>query len=174
MNHTNCKEIKYQIVYKKIKNLYIQIKNGEVIVKAPKYINKKYIEKFIEQKREWILEKLEESKNIEKDREYTKDDVEKLTQKLNIIFSELVQKTKLVPNKIRIRNIKYAWGSCSSNKNITINLKLVDKSDEEIRYVVLHELCHLRFMNHSKEFWSLVEKYMSNYKEIRKNLKNNR
>lgn len=44
MNHTNCKEIKYQIVYKEIKNLYIQIKNGEVIVKAPKYINKKYIE----------------------------------------------------------------------------------------------------------------------------------
>ena len=174
MNAINYDKIKYHIVYGKVKNLYIHIKNGEVIVKAPRFITKKYIDEIVEQKRNWILKKLEESKNETKEREYTNQDAIKLKEKLDIIFPELIQKTKLVPNKIRIRNIKYAWGSCSSNRNITINLKLVDKSDEEIRYVVLHELCHLRYMNHSKEFWNLVEKYMPNYKEIRKKLKHNR
>ena len=170
MNAINYEKIKYHIEYGKVKNLYIHIKNGEVIVKAPRFITKKYIE----QKRNWILKKLEESKNKPEEREYTKTDIENLKNKLEYIFPELIKQTNLVPNKIRIRNIKYAWGSCSSNKNITINLKLVNKSEEEIKYVALHELCHLKYMNHSDKFWNLVEKYMPNYKEIRKQLKNNR
>lgn len=174
MNTINYEKIKYHVVYGKVKNVYIQIKNGEVIVKAPKFITKKYIDIIVEQKRNWILKKLEESKDIAKEREYTNTDIKKLKNKLEYIFPELIKQTNLVPNKIRIRNIKYAWGSCSSNKNITINLKLVDKSDEEIKYVVLHELCHLKYMNHSDKFWNLVEKYMPNYKAIRKKLKYNR
>lgn len=174
MNAINYEKIKYHVVYGKVKNVYIQIKNGEVIVKAPKFITKKYIDIIVEKKRNWILKKLEESKDIAKEREYTNTDIEKLKNKLEYIFPELIKQTNLVPNKIRIRNIKYAWGSCSSNKNITINLKLVDKSDEEIKYVVLHELCHLKYMNHSDKFWNLVEKYMPNYKDIRKKLKYNR
>lgn len=174
MNTINYEKIKYHVVYGKVKNVYIQIKNGEVIVKAPKFITKKYIDIIVEQKRNWILKKLEESKDIAKEREYTNTDIEKLKNKLEYIFPELIKQTNLVPNKIRIRNIKYAWGSCSSNRNITINLKLVDKSEDEIRYVVLHELCHLKYMNHSDKFWNLVEKYMPNYKDIRKKLKYNR
>lgn len=174
MNAINYEKIKYHIEYGKVKNLYIHIKNGEVIVKAPRFITKKYIDKIVEQKRNWILKKLEESKNKPEEREYTKTDIENLKNKLEYIFPELIKQTNLVPNKIRIRNIKYAWGSGSSNKNITINLKLVNKSEEEIKYVALHELCHLKYMNHSDKFWNLVEKYMPNYKEIRKQLKNNR
>ena len=188
MNAINYDKIKYHIVYGKVKNVYIQIKNGEVIVKAPRFITKKYIDEIVEQKRNWILKKLEESKNETKEREYTKTDIENLKNKLEYIFPELIKQTNLVPNKIRIRNIKYAWGSCSSNKNITINLKLVDKSEEEMNfnyqlyympqelmdYVVVHELAHRKYMNHSDKFWNLVEKYMPNYKEIRKQLKNNR
>ncbi len=174
MSAINTEKIVYHIKYERIKNVYIQIKDGEVIVKAPRYISKKYIDKIVEEKKNWILKKLEETRNIEPEREYTNQDAIKLKEKLDIIFPELIQKTKLVPNKIRIRNIKYAWGSCSSNRNITINLKLVDKSDEEIRYVVLHELCHLKYMNHSDKFWDLVGKYMPNYKEVRKKLKYNR
>lgn len=48
------KNIEYQIKYSKIKNIYIQIKNGQIIIKAPKRVNKKEIEKLIEQKAEWI------------------------------------------------------------------------------------------------------------------------
>ena len=160
MNTIKCKKIEYNIVYGKIKNLYIHVKDGNVIVKAPKYISKEYIDNIIDKKRDWILKKLEETKTVKKEREYTNKDIEKLKNKLDVIFKELIEETNLIPNKVRIRNIKCAWGSCSSNKNITINLKLVDRQDIEIKYVVLHELCHLKYMNHSEKFWNLVEKYM--------------
>lgn len=174
MNAINCKKIEYHIVYGKIKNLYIQVKDGQVIVKAPKYLSKKDIYNILDKKRDWILKKLEETKTVKKEREYTNKDIEKLKNKLDVIFKELIEETNLIPNKVRIRNIKCAWGSCSSNKNITINLKLVDRQDIEIKYVVLHELCHLKYMNHSEKFWNLVEKYMPEYKKIRKELKYDR
>lgn len=174
MNAINCKKIEYHIVYGKIKNLYIQVKDGQIIVKAPKYLSKKDIYNILDKKRDWILKKLEETKTVKKEREYTNKDIEKLKNKLDVIFKELIEETNLIPNKVRIRNIKCAWGSCSSNKNITINLKLVDRQDIEIKYVVLHELCHLKYMNHSEKFWNLVEKYMPEYKKIRKELKYDR
>ena len=81
----NYDKIKYHIVYGKVKNLYIHIKNGEVIVKAPRFITKKYIDEIIEQKRNQILKKLEESKNKPEEREYTKTDIENLKTKLESI-----------------------------------------------------------------------------------------
>ena len=76
-----------------------------------------------------------------------------------------------MPNKVKIKNIKYAWGSCSSKKNISINMELAKKDEKVTEYVVLHEMCHLKQMNHSQKFWALVEKYMPEYKEYKKMLK---
>ena len=76
MNAINTEKIVYHIKYERIKNVYIQIKNGEVIVKAPRYISKKYIDKIVEEKKNWILKKLEETRNIEPEREYTNQDAD--------------------------------------------------------------------------------------------------
>ncbi len=111
--------------------------------------------------------KTQEIKN-EKPNLYTKEEFIQIVEKAR---KELICKTGIKPNKIRIREIKYAWGSCSSNKNITINLKLMAYSKEAIRYVILHELCHIKHMNHSKKFWKLVESNMPNYKEVKNELK---
>lgn len=75
-------------------------------------------------------------------------------------------------NNIRINNAKGSWGSCSSKKNINLNWRLImaDKSISD--YVIIHELVHTKVMNHSKNFWNLVEQIIPNYKEIRQNLKN--
>ena len=99
---------------------------------------------------------------------YTKDEFIKIVESTT---KELIELTNLKPNNIRIRDISYAWGSCSTNKNITISLKLIKYSKKAIKYVILHELCHLKYMNHSKNFWNLVEKYMPDYKEIKKEFK---
>ena len=161
--------LEYQIKYSKIKNIYIQIKDGQVIIKAPKKVSKKEIEKLIEQKSEWIQKSLEkENKKQSKQPLYTK---EQFKQIVTSNAKELIKETGLTPNKITIKQIKYAWGSCSSKKNITINLELIKYSQKAIRYVILHELCHIKHMNHSKEFWELVEKYMPEYKEIQKEFK---
>lgn len=164
-----AKMIDYEIHQSKIKNVYIQIKEGKVIVKAPKRMSKQDIETIVKGKEAWIRKHLaKESTKQERQPLYTDSEFEQIVQ---ITMQELVQETGLVPNKVRIKNIKYAWGSCSSNKNITINANLIKYSEEAIRYVVLHELCHLKYMNHSADFWKLVETYMPDYKEVKKELK---
>lgn len=165
----NNKIQEYEIKYSKIKNIYIQIKNGKIIVKAPKRVSKKEIEKIVKQKTEWIQKAIEkENKKQEKEPLYTKEKFKEIIEKN---ANELIQETGLKPNKITIKQIKYAWGSCSSKKNITLNLELIKYSQQAIRYVILHELCHLKYMNHSKDFWNLVEKYMPNYKQVKKEFK---
>mgnify|MGYP004580560419 FL=1 len=161
--------LEYEVKYSKIKNIYIQIKDGKVIVKAPRRVNKKEIEKILEQKSEWIQKAVEkETKKQEKKPLYTKEKFKEIVEKN---ANELVKQTGLVPNKITIKQIKYAWGSCSSKKNITINLELIKYSEQAIRYVILHEFCHIKYMNHSRDFWNLVEKYMSDYKQVKKEFK---
>lgn len=165
----NQGNLPYEITYSKIKNVYIQIKDGKVVIKAPKRISKKELEKIIKQKSDWIEKNLEkERKKQEKKSLYTQEQFKQVIEKN---ANELIKETGLIPNKIRIKNIKYAWGSCSSNKNITINQKLISYSEVAIRYVILHELCHLKYMNHSKEFWNLVQSYMPEYKLVKKEFK---
>lgn len=165
----NKKITQYEIRYSKIKNVYIQIKDGKVIIKAPKRISEKELEKIIEKKSGWIEKNLEKSsQKQEKSPLYTEEQFKKIVEKN---ASELINTIGLIPRKIRIRDIKYAWGSCSNNKNITINKKLISYSELAIRYVILHEFCHLKYMNHSKDFWDLVQKYMPEYKKAKAELK---
>ena len=161
--------LEYEINKGKRKNIYLQIKNGKVIVKAPRRVSKKEIEKILEQKSEWIQKTIEkETRKQEKKPLYRKEEFKEIVEKY---VNELVKQTGLVPNKITIKQIKYAWGSCSNKKNITINLELIKYSEQAIRYVILHEFCHIKYMNHSKDFWNLVEKYMPDYKQVKKEFK---
>lgn len=170
----NGEKIQYTIIKLRIKNLYIHIKDGNVIVKAPIKLKEKYIKEFVNKKSKWIYEKLKQSKEKKVEENIQTKDIEKL----KFIVEKNIQKySKIIgicPNKVRIKDIKYAWGSCSSNRNITINLNLAKKEERLIEYVVLHEMCHLRYMNHSKEFWKLVEKNMEDYKKCRKMLNSNK
>lgn len=73
---------------------------------------------------------------------------------------------------LRLRDMKTRWGVCNTKtKVITLNKKLIRYDIERLDYVCIHELSHLIEANHSRKFWNIVEKYMPNYKEIRKKLK---
>lgn len=76
-------------------------------------------------------------------------------------------------NRIRISKASKRWGSCSSTKNLNFNWRLIMAPLEVIDYVVIHELSHLVEQNHSKKFWGLVGKIMSDYKNHKKWLKDN-
>ena len=72
-------------------------------------------------------------------------------------------------NEYKIKKMKSAWGIYHFRNNyITFNSLLIEKDEKFIEYVVLHELCHIFYQNHQKEFCSLVEKFMPNYKKYRR------
>ena len=73
---------------------------------------------------------------------------------------------------LKIRDMKTRWGVYNRLKHtITLNARLIEFDIEKIDYVIIHELSHIIHFNHSKSFWNLVSKYCSNYKEIRKEMK---
>ena len=76
-------------------------------------------------------------------------------------------------HSITIKNQKKRWGSCSSARNLNFNWRLIMAPEEVIDYVVVHELCHLRQMNHSKAFWNEVENVLPDYKVRKKWLDEN-
>jgi len=78
--------------------------------------------------------------------------------------SALSKKMHLSYNKISFKTQKTRWGSCSSTKNLNFNLGLIHFETNIIDYVIIHELAHLRHMNHGKDFWALVEKYQPEYR----------
>lgn len=73
---------------------------------------------------------------------------------------------------LKIRKMKTRWGVYNrGNHTITLNSRLIEFDIEKIDYVIVHELSHIKHFNHSKAFWSLVEKYCPNYKKIRKEMR---
>ena len=77
---------------------------------------------------------------------------------------KLARKTGLQPAAVHIRLQKTRWGSCSATGTVSLNAAALLRPPEEMRYVIVHELCHLRHMNHSKTFWRLVESYVPDYR----------
>jgi predicted metal-dependent hydrolase len=92
-------------------------------------------------------------------------------RKLQDSLEKYSKLTGLYPEKVTPKKLNRSWGLCSSKRSISINKKLVHYPDVVTDYVVLHELCHLKYMNHSKEFWDMVERFMPDYKEIRRIIK---
>jgi predicted metal-dependent hydrolase len=81
------------------------------------------------------------------------------------------EQMNLKPAQVKFREQRTRWGSCSSKKIINLNWRLIVFNQEIIDYVIVHELAHLQHMDHSSRFWSLVEKYIENYQDVMKSLK---
>ncbi|MBC2580185.1 M48 family metallopeptidase [Clostridium sp. DJ247] len=86
------------------------------------------------------------------------------------IYSELIE---VRPKKIIIKDQKTIWGSCSSKGNLNYNYRIIMAPMEIIDYIVVHELCHLVHMNHSKEYWNTVKLVLLDYERRRQWLKDN-
>ncbi|WP_081457835.1 YgjP-like metallopeptidase domain-containing protein [Clostridium carboxidivorans] len=92
----------------------------------------------------------------------------------------LIERTKIYskligvnPLKVTIKSQKTLWGSCSSKRNINYNYKIIMAPMEVVDYIVVHELCHLIHMNHSKQYWNTVQSILPDYKIRRRWLKDN-
>lgn len=175
----------------KYKNITITIKsNGEVFVNAPKRTSEREVLNFIKQKQDWIdrnidkiklykslynkfdfdkyvyknLQKFEVSNNKEF---YNKTFIEYITPLVKSISSKI----GLNSSKIIKTNSKRMWGSMNNKKEMHLNWKLIILPEKLIEYVIVHELCHIKHLNHSKYFWQEVSKYLPDYKTRKKELK---
>ncbi len=173
------KKINFEKRYSpRAKNIRISINSEyKVILIIPKWpfqifkdvMEKKAI-KFLEQKSSWVIKNIEKSKQklnpntkIESRSHYLKHkkDAEILCEEKCKFWSK---KMWLKYNRICIKSMKTKWGSCSSKKNLNFNYKILFLKPEEQNYLVVHELSHLKHMNHSKNFWDLVCKTLENEK----------
>ncbi|MDD2505410.1 MAG: DUF45 domain-containing protein [Bacilli bacterium] len=81
------------------------------------------------------------------------------------------QFTSLPDFELKVRKMTTRWGVCNKKSmTITLNLELIKKDPHLIDYVIIHELCHFKYMDHSKEYWDYVSKYFPYYKKARKEL----
>ncbi|MGM0482414.1 MAG: M48 family metallopeptidase [Patescibacteria group bacterium] len=163
---------------KRSKRIRLSILNdGTVLLSRPFYVTEKRALSFLDEHADWIKKKLtERTKNTdtnisvydpdhylgykEKARRVVEDKVDQWSNFYGIGF-----------NKISIRNQKRRWGSCSSVGNLNFNYKIFFLKEELQDYLVVHELCHLKYMDHSKAFWKEVAKAVPDYKERAKLLK---
>ncbi|MFH1638093.1 MAG: SprT family zinc-dependent metalloprotease [Candidatus Woesearchaeota archaeon] len=76
-------------------------------------------------------------------------------------------------SKVFLKNHKSKWGSCSSKGNINLSTRLLLAPEDVLEYLIIHELAHLKHLNHSRDFWQLVEKAMPDYRDKEKWLKKN-
>ena len=177
-NFIQSKKEWVEITLKKIKKVKENKNNlkENVIKILGKEIEKKIIESDLERIRLTDTSIYIYLKNIN-NAEIEKKLLEWKIEKLKAILDEYLTKyTKLLNRNInyyQIKKLSSAWGIYHKKENyISFNSDLIEKDIECIEYVVLHELCHMFYMNHQKDFWTLVEKYMPDYKVRRKNLKN--
>ncbi|MBL4942092.1 MAG: M48 family metallopeptidase [Colwellia sp.] len=222
--------IDYQILRSRRKTLALQVKQGQVFVRAPLYLDEQFISAFIQKKEAWLKAKIT-AQNITVDLccDYTqgakiflfgqlvtlniiftcsvsKNDIYRSTldnnqqvlvivfpfykqknltlksqltaavkksierylkqQAINIILPNVEQYsqiTQLVPTSIKIRQYRARWGSCNNRGELNFNYLLMMLPITVINYVIVHELCHLRYLNHSTDFWQLVAKHYPDY-----------
>ena len=168
--------MKYEVIYSDRKTVNIKVKDGSVIIKAPKKIKKDELIKIIEKHGSWIEKALEKEKEkSEKYERLTDEDIKALKKEARAYLTEKCEYFSrlmgLSYNRITITSAKTRFGSCTSSKNISFSYRLMLYPEPAREYVVVHELAHLKEMNHSKRFYAIIEKYLPDYKERRKLLK---
>lgn len=139
----------------------------------PNRLSYEYGEKFILEKANWIIKKIkffkERNDSLLVSGKYKDDKI----KAINFAEERLNYYNKFYNffyNKIFVKNHKAIWGSCSIRNNLNFNYRIIFLPQELADYIIVHELCHLKEMNHSMRFWMLVEKIFPDHKKIRKKL----
>ncbi len=104
------------------------------------------------------------------DRWYRQQAAHLFAERMAVCFPQVAFMGVAMP-PISLRMMKSRWGSCSSNGKVTLNIKLLSAPLDLIDYVILHELCHLKELNHSMRFYALMDRVLPNWRECRKRLR---
>jgi hypothetical protein len=172
--------MEYTIIRSNRRSLSITIDpDANLIVRAPRRMSDRTIAAFVASKGDWIEKHMEKVRKRAAKREevpeFSEEERKALTKKARkMILEKVAYYAPIVGvtyGRIAIRKQRTVWGSCSAKGNLNFNYLLAMMPDEVVDYVVVHELCHRKEMNHSPRFWAEVEKVIPNHKALRKWLK---
>lgn len=181
MDHT---DYEITLIRSRRKSLAIEITPElQVVVRAPARMPVREINAFVQEKDDWIrahLQQMAEKKRLReqyREQALSKEELQELaTQAMKLIPQKVHYYAQIIGvtyGRITIRNQRTRWGSCSGKGNLNFNCLLLLMPEEVLDYVVVHELCHRKEMNHSDRFWEEVEKILPDYRQRRKWLKDN-
>ncbi len=150
--------------------------DGKLVVTAPKWVSKRQIEKFVEERSEWIERSRAKLKALpaRPKRDTRKEYLQYKEQALSLVMHLLEHFNRhygFSYKRVAIRNQKTRWGSCSRSGNLNFNYKLALLPPRLADYIIVHELCHLKEMNHSARFWKLVEETILDHEQRRRALR---
>ena len=150
------------------KNIRLSVKSSDkILITLPYFTRYQTALKFMESRITWIIQAQQRASEKEKTREQNrvidrsdKASIETLRKKareyLPIRLDYFADKHKFRYNRLFLKNNRSNWGSCSAKGNINLNISLVLLPEELSDYVILHELCHLKYPNHGREFHTLL------------------
>ena len=172
----NCR-----IIRSNRRSLGLEVNTEGLIVRAPIIATDAEINSFVSEQKAWIEKSLkkvaEKQKTLENLEPLTMEDIRVLADKALKVIPERVRyyapKVGVTYGRITIRNQRSRWGSCSAKGNLNFNCLLMLTPPEVIDSVVVHELCHLREMNHSDRFYAEVLRVFPDYWKWDKWLKEN-
>ena len=168
------------VIRSRRKTLSLQVReNGEVVVRVPLFVREQEVRRFVEGHLTWIEKQQRKlaaaSEQRSEIRPLTGTDLSKMVSEARQDLTERTEyfapRIGVTYGRISIRHQKTKWGSCSSKGNLNFNCLLMLAPEAVRDYVVVHELCHRKQMNHSDTFWAEVERVLPAYRDARKWLK---
>ena len=168
--------MEYEIIRSSRRTIAIHITpDGRVIVRSPRHMSRNSVDEFVRSKQVWIEKHLAIRQTRPAPPLLTREQLQTLAEEaLGFIPDRAAYYAPLVGasyGRITIRAQRSRWGSCSSKGNLNFNCLLMLVPAHVLDYVVVHELCHLRELNHSPRFWAEVERILPDYKVSRTWLK---
>lgn len=143
------------------------------MVRAPLFLPRREINRFVESRAEWINEHLKvRSARPEPNEDEIKALIKSAKAELPAKTAHFAEIMRLYPTGIKITSAKTRFGSCSGKNGICYSWRLMQYPAAAVDYVVVHEIAHIAHKNHGKAFYSLIESVLPDYKERRRLLKN--
>lgn len=167
----------YTLIRAKRRTMSLQLdRDGRAVVRAPYGVKKEFIDRFVAEHEVWLARAREKQQNRRLAHPEPTDEERKalLAQAREYLpmrvdyWSGIMG---LMPTGLKITSARTRFGSCSGKNSLCFSWRLMQYPPEAIDYVVVHELAHIRHHDHSPAFYALIERYMPDWRERMKPLK---
>lgn len=169
--------MKIKIIKSNRKTISLSVDDSlNAVVRAPYGTSDKKIDEFVSGNMEWLEKAAERKKVLLEKTNLSEEEIKALTKLAKEIIPKRIEYfsalMNLYPTGVKITRAKKRFGSCNGKNSLCFSCFLMNYPMEAVDYVVVHELAHIKHHNHSREFYTLINHYMPDYKQREKLLKN--